>query len=206
MKSVLYSGAVISEPHLIRLLRPAAAPILEADATAITQLNQRKSVFSALDKQPAAAAMAGERRAMVATTMRKTIAPELNWELIEDNLQCGAYEWLVDGVTVRLSKTTRASRQEAAKVLLGIQGELFSTVAHPGGPRDEVLIRLMGNVLVGASVDAVAVGANGDTSGAVIPLQAIAVAETVPIEGTREPATPKVTLPGVDLPAESRSS
>jgi hypothetical protein len=186
---------MISSPRLIELLQPAATSILSADATAIARLAERRSAFAGLDHQPVAAAMAGERRAIVATEMRTVIAPSLGWTLVEDNLACGAYEWLVSDVAVRLSKTTRASRLEAAKALLGIQDTLFETTADPAGPRDEVLIRLMGNALKEASVDVIPVGHDGSLSTA-IPLKAIATVQVERIPSTDAPAKTSVTLPG----------
>ena len=186
---------MISNERLIELLQPAASAILSADAAAIARLAERKSALAGLDHQPAAAAMASERRAIVATEMRATIAPALGWTLVEDNLSCGAYEWLIDDVTIRLSKTTRASRLEAAKALLGIQGTLFKTTADPAGPGDEALIRLMGNALTEASVDVVAVGQDGSLSTA-ISLKAIATVQVERIPSTGAPAKTSVTLPG----------
>ena len=193
---------MVASEHLIELLQPAAAAILDADAAAVEQVAARRSTFAGLDHQPAAAAMAGERRAIVATKMRTDIAPGLGWELIEDNLICGAYEWLVGGVTVRLSKTTRALRQEAAKALLGIQGVLFKTTADPAAPRDEVLIRLMGSALTDASVDVVPVKQDGSLSTA-LPLKAIAAVQIARIPNTGAPAKTTVTLPETDRSIKS---
>jgi hypothetical protein len=187
---------MLSDVALIELFRPAAAKILGVDATAIAQVAERKDSFAGLDHQPAATAMANERRAIVATEMRTTIAPELGWTLVEDNLQCGAYEWLAGDVAVRLSKTTRASRMEDAKAQLGIQGSLFETTAAPTGPRDEVLIRLKGNVLKGTKVDVVSVDRHGKLSTS-FSLTTIAALETVRIRTVdTPPAKTSVTLPG----------
>lgn len=194
---------MISDEQVIQVVKPAASAILGVDVAAVARLAERKSAFAALDPQPAAMAMAGERRAMVATKLRANIAPELGWTLIEDNLACGAYEWLAGEVIVRLSKTTRASRFDAFKVCYGVQGSLFETTAHPNSPRDEVLIRLMGSVLTETSVDAAAVRPDGRPSTA-IPLKAIAEAqvERMPATGT-PPGKTTVRLPGQQRSAES---
>jgi hypothetical protein len=189
---------MLSEPQTIRLFAPAAAAILETDAKAIARLLERKTAFAGLDNQPAASAMAFERRAIVATEMRGVIAPELGWTLIEDNLACGAYEWLVGDVLVRLSKTTRESRLEAVLSGLehtGVPTPLFETVASPSGPRDEVLVRLMGNALKGATVDVVSISRNGERAFA-IPLSDIAATQTKRMPDTGEQEKTSVTLPG----------
>ena len=149
-----------------------------------------------MDSQPAATAMALERRAFVATEMRKTIAPSCGWELIEEHLESGAYEWVAGGTLVRLSKTNRDSRLEDVKTSLrlqGVQASLFKTSAHPGGPRDEVLLRLMGNALHGASVDAVALGPHGKL-GQPIPLRLIAEMQVERVQPTSA-RKPNIKLP-----------
>lgn len=146
--------------------------------------------------------MASERRAIVATEMRKTIAPELGWRLIEDNLPCGAYEWLVGSVMIRLSKTNRESRLEAVAALLGIQAPLFEMAAHPSAPRDEVLIRLMGSAIDGANVDVVPMTQDGSIS-TPLPLKAIAATQTGQIPNTGVPEKTSVTLPGRRRSAET---
>ena len=157
-------------------------------------------MFAALDKQPAAAAMANERRAIVATAMRTTIAPAAGWTLIEDNFMSGAYEWLVGDVVLRLSKTNRESRLAAA--LQGVQVPLFESSAAPSAPRDEAMIRLMGSPINGASVDVVAIGMSGAVS-TPLPLRAIAAMQTAKIPNTGAPAAPRVTLPRTRRSAES---
>jgi hypothetical protein len=193
---------MVSDLRVIELLQPAVSEILSADAKAIAVLAQRKSDFAGLDSQPASTTMALERRARVATEMRTTIAPKLGWTLIEDNLPCGAYEWLAEDVVIRLSKTTRASRIEAFKACFGIQDTLFVTTASPAGPRDEVLIRLQGNALKGASIDAAAVRSDGHLS-TTIPLKVIAAIQTSRITTVGEPEKTTVTLPGVRRSADS---
>lgn len=181
-----------------------AAAILAEDVRASTQVAERKSVYASLDPQPAAVAMANERRAIVATAMRKEIAPAAGWTLIEDNLRSGAYEWIAaDGVAVRLSKTTPESRlQEAAKALQGIQSELIEFAPPPEGQRETVLIRLMGNPLSEASVDVIPVSRKGVRASA-IPLKAIATMKTERFPDTSTPKKTSVTLPGVRHAAES---
>jgi hypothetical protein len=187
---------------MIELLQPAASSILDVDARAVADLAARKGMFSGLDHQPAASAMAGERRAKVATEMRAKIAPGLGWVIIEDNLECGAYEWLADDVVIRLSKTNRVSRLVSVAALLGVQAPLFPTVAEAAGPRDEVLIRLMGDPLTGASVDVASVRHDGGLSTA-IPLKAIAAAQIDQVPNTGVPAKTTVALPGTRRPAET---
>lgn len=184
---------MVSNARLIEVVKPVASAILDADAAAIRQIAARKRELAELDRQPAAAAMALERRAMVGTAMRTDIAPTAGWEPIEDNLSAGAYEWRSGDVIVRLSKTTRASRIEEAKALLGVM-ELFETVADPAGPSDVVLIRLNGSIFGKTTVDVVAVGANGTTKGA-IPLKSIAAVELTKLTNAREPEKTKVELP-----------
>lgn len=181
-----------------------AAAILAADARATAQVAERKSIYASLDHQPAAAAMANERRAMVATEMRKEIAPGAGWTLVEDNLASGAYEWIADeGVAVRLSKTTPESRlKEAAKALQGVQSELIELPPPPEGPSETVLIRLMGNPLSEVSVDVVPVRRKGVRASA-IPLKAIATIKTERFRNGSTPTKPVVKLPGVRRAAES---
>jgi hypothetical protein len=190
---------MISEPQVIDLLGPAAASILSADATAISRLLERKSAFADLDHQPAMTAMANERRAIVATDMRKLIAPEHRWELIDDHLLSGAYEWRVKDVVVRLSKTTETSRQRAS-AWRGPQAVLFETKAERG--RDIVLIRLMGNVFTGATIDVARLEQDGSIATA-IPLTSIAATQTVALPATPEPARTTVRLPGAGDIVES---
>ncbi len=189
---------MISDPKLIEVVQPAVAALLDSDARAIAQVAARREVYTSMDPQPAATAMALERRALVATEMRKDIAPSCDWQLIEEHLESGAYEWLAGDTLVRLSKTNRESRLEDVKAALGlqgVQGTLFNTSAHAAGPRDEILIRLMGNALRGASINAVALGAQGEL-GSPIPLQRIAemqVERVVPVSTPK----PRITVPGV---------
>ena len=193
---------VVSE-RVIELFQPAAAGILEADSRAVAHVAERKSAFAAWDKQPAAAAMASERRAIVATELRTTVAPSLGWMLVEDHLKCGAYEWIVDDdILVRLSKTTPDSRLEATAALLGLQYPLFETAPHPTAPRDEILIRLNGNPLVGTSVDVLPVTRDGRAATA-LPLAAIAATRTVKLPNAGKPPTPTVRLPGSRRSRES---
>jgi hypothetical protein len=181
---------------LVERLKPIAPEILSEDAKAVARVAERKGFYAGLDKHPAAMAMAGDRRAVVATAMRATIAPRHGWVLIEDHFHSGAYEWIVGDLIVRLSKTTPESREENAKALLGIQDPLFKTAPHPKAPREEVLIRLNVNPLAGpTTVDVVPVGPRGET-GTAIPLKAIAAASTERIP-TKTPAKPGVTLSGV---------
>jgi hypothetical protein len=146
---------------------------------------------------------------LVATAMRAEIAPALGWELIEEYLDCGAYEWLVErSVTVRLSKTTPESRREAAtKQILGVQAELENFILPPparSSSSDEAfLIRLNGDPLGQASVDVIAAGPKGPV-GAAVSLRAIAEMQTEEIRpAAATPSKPKVSLPGA-LPARER--
>ena len=191
-----------SEPQLIELIQPAVSAILDVDARALAHVAARREVYSNLDPQPAATAMALERRAIVATEMRKEIAPGCGWVLIEEHLESGAYEWIVGHTIVRLSKTNRESRLEDAKAALrlqGVQETLFDTVAHPAGPRDEILVRLLGNALRGASVDAVALKSRGEL-GTPISLRTIAEMQ---VEHVVPASTPK---PRITVSATRRTS
>jgi hypothetical protein len=134
--------------------------------------------------------------------MRAQIAPALGWELIEDHLASGGYEWLVDGsVTVRLSKTTPESRREAARQqLLGVQPELEHFLLPPPPRRssvgEAVLIRLNGDPLGQAGVDVIAAGPKGPL-GAAVSLRAIAEMQVEEIRpAAAKPAKTKVSLPG----------
>lgn len=188
---------MVIERKLVECLEPIAAEILSEDAKAVAQVAERKGFYAGLDKHPAAMAMAGDRRAVVATAMRATIAPRHGWVLIEDHFHCGAYEWMVGDLIVRLSKTTPEAREEQAKALLGISEPLFEAPPHPKAPRDVVLIRLNGNPLAGpTTVDVMPVGPRGET-GSAVPLRALAAATTEHIPNTKTPAKPSVTLPGV---------
>lgn len=193
---------VMNERH-IAVFVPVAAGIVASDARAVKTVEERKSVYAALDPQPAAVAMASERRALVATDMRREIAPEAGWTLIEDNLAYGAYEWHgPQGEFIRLSKTTPESRKfEAAKAFQGIQEELVVPPPPPDGPREEILIRLMGDPLSDPCVDIVCVGRKGVRSSAV-PLAPLATMQTERFP-TGMPAKTSVTLPGVRRIAES---
>jgi hypothetical protein len=193
-----------SDPQLIELFLPAASAILDVDARAVAQVAARREVYSNLDAQPGATAMALERRAIVATEMRKVIAPDLGWVLVEEHLESGAYEWIVGRTIVRLSKTNRDSRLEDAKAALrrqGVQGTLFNAVAHPAGPRDEVMIRLLGNALRGASVDVVALKPPSEL-GTPILLRTIAEMQTERIVPASAPK-PRITVPGTRRTSES---
>jgi hypothetical protein len=196
---------MISEPQLIELLQPAVSAILEVDAKAVTQVANRREVYSNLDPQPAATAMALERRAIVATEMRRQIAPEFGWILIEENLESGAYEWLVGNTVVRLSKTNRESRLEDAKAALrrqGVQGTLFDATTHPAGPRDEVMIRLLGNALRSTTVDAVALKSRGEL-GTPILLRTIAEMNVEHVVPASAPRKVRITVPGTRRTSES---
>jgi hypothetical protein len=200
---------MIATEKMIDILRPAAPRILAIDEDAIAGLAQRRKFFAGLDQQPAAVALAAERRMLVATAMRAEIAPALGWELIEEYLDCGAYEWLVESsVTVRLSKTTPESRREAVtKQILGVQAELENFILPPparSSSSDEAfLIRLNGDPLGQAGVDVIAAGPKGPV-GAAVSLRAIAEMQTEELRpAAATPSKPKVSLPGA-LPARER--
>ena len=193
---------VITKRHIDAFV-PVAAGIVASDAKAIERVEERKGIYAGLDPQPAAVARASERRALVATDMRRDIAPEAGWTLIEDNLANGAYEWQGPrGEFIRLSKTTPESRKlEAAKSFQGIQEELIVPPPPPAGPREEILIRLMGDPLKDPTVDIVCVGRKGVRSAAV-SLAAIAKAQTERFPG-KAPVKTSVTLPGTRRAAET---
>jgi hypothetical protein len=189
---------MISDPQLINVVQPVVAALLDSDARALAQVSARREVYASMDSQPAATAMALERRALVATELRRDIAPGCGWELVTEHLESGAYEWLAGKTLVRLSKTNRESRLEDVRASLGLQGlqdTLFETTAHAGGPRDEILLRLMGNALQGASVDAVALGARGQL-GTPIPLRTIAKMQVERVAPASAPKA-RISLPGV---------
>src|SRR5262245_31082365 len=121
---------VISK-RLIQQLQPVAADILGFDAAAIAHVKQRQGDYAGYDHQPGAAALAMERRAYVATETRKMIEAKLGWPLNEKSLPCGGYEWLPDGWSIRLSKTTPESRRDDALALLGVQEELLPPTDPP---------------------------------------------------------------------------
>ncbi len=187
----------------IEVFIPVAAGITASDARAIERVKERKGLYAGLDPQPAAVAMASERRALVATDMRRDIAPEAGWTLIDDNLPNGAYEWQGPrGEFIRLSKTTPESRKlEAAKSFQGIQEELIVPPPPPAGLREEILIRLMGDPLKDPTVDIVCVGRKGVRSSAV-SVAAIAKMQTERFPG-KAPAKTTVTLPGTRRIAET---
>lgn len=195
---------MISYGGLIELIRPGATDILGIDAQAVQQTGGRKEAFAGLDRQPAATAMAAERRAIVATELRSVIAPKLGWTLIEDYVKCGAYEWIAGSVTIRLSKTTRAMRLEELGHTMppNIQGTLFKMAAHQAGPRDEVLIRLMGGVFTTPYVDVVSRQPNGEL-GHPISLKYIAESQTTPLPSSGSPLKARLSIPGVQRPAET---
>jgi hypothetical protein len=200
---------MVATEKMIDIVRPAAPRILAIDGDAIAGLSRRRKLFAGVDQQPAAVALAAERRMLVATAMRAEIAPALGWELIEEHLDCGAYEWLVDGsVTVRLSKTTPESRRAtAAKQILGVQPELEHFILPPPARsslgEEAFLIRLNGDPLGQASVDVIAAGPKGPV-GAAVSLRAIAEMEAEEIRpAASAPSKPKVSLPGA-LPARER--
>jgi hypothetical protein len=193
---------VITKRH-IELFAPVAAGIVASDARAIERVEERKGLYAGLDPQPAAVARASERRALVATDMRRDIAPEASWTLVEDHLRNGAYEWHGPrGELIRLAKTTPESRKlEAAKSFQGIQEELVVPQPPPTGPREEILIRLMGDPLGDPSVDIVCVGRKGVRSSAV-SLAAMAKAQTDQFPA-KTPEKASVTLPGTRRDAET---
>ncbi len=189
-----------SPDQVITLLAPAADAILAIDADAIQRIKSRRDELVLLDSQPAAAAMANERRAIVATRMRTDIAPRHGWTLRPEHYACGAYEWeLGDGVVLRLSKTTPASRQEAALSSMGVdvQSTLFPLPRASDDMDDVILLRLNGNVLYSPTVDA----ANVDSRGEVefrIPMPTIASTVVSQLPATAKPQTT------VELPADKQ--
>jgi hypothetical protein len=196
---------MVTDERIIALFKPVAAEILAADADAVAQLSKSRELFSGLDAQPAAVAMASQRRALVATRMHRLVAPAAGWKQVDDNFSCGAYEWIgPEGEFIRLSKTTPETRKlEAAKALQGVQVQLIESPPSPSSDsRETILIRLMGNPLTDASVDVVCVGRKGVRTSA-IPLAAIAAFSTQAFPGAAQPAKAKVTLPGGRQHAES---
>lgn len=153
-----------SQEQVIRLLAPAADAILAADADAIARIQARSDDLVILDAQPIAAAMANERRAVVATRMRTEIGPRHGWRLRDEHLTCGAYEWeLEHGVVLRLSKTTPVSRSEAMLLSLGyeVQASLFELPRVTLGTDDVVLVRLNGGALSDPTIDVASLTSHG---------------------------------------------
>lgn len=184
-----------SPDQTIRLFAPAAAALLEADADAIRCVTDRRDEFVLLDPQPAATAMAARRRAEVATKLRTQIAPRQGWSLRSEHLAAGAYEWETeDGVLVRLSKTTRESRQEAALASLSVQASLFELPRVASDAEDILLMRLNGNPLMTPSMDVAQVTPSGEVVYR-IAVATIARSTTEPVAGTNVPST-QVRLPG----------
>jgi hypothetical protein len=195
---------MVATDRLIRLVQPFAADFLAIDANAIAWVRTNQSAYAGQDHQPAATAAAMQRRSFVATEVRKLIDTKMGWPLNEETLPCGGYEWLPDGVSVRLSKTTPESRLEETKALLGVQSELLSPDEAPlrDDQREIVLIRLMGNPLEKATVDVVSLADNG-RHGVAVPMSAIAAANLDRLPSTGTPAKTSVTLPGERRIAES---
>jgi len=187
---------VISK-RLINQLHPLAADTLGFDAAAIEHVKARQGDYARYDHQPGAAALAMERRAYVATELRKLIETKLGWPLNEKTLPCGGYEWLPDGWSIRLSKTTPESRREDTLALLGIQEELLPPAQTPASDeeREVVLIRLKGNPLIRPSIDVLSLSSDG-AHGTAVPLSAIAAANIDRLPITGKPAKATVTLPG----------
>lgn len=188
---------MVATERLIRLVHPFAADFLGIDADAVKWVKENQRVYAGFDRQPVAAAAAMQRRAFVATEVRKLIETKMGWPLNEDKLPCGGYEWLPDGLSVRLSKTTPESRLEETKALLGVQGELLGPSEAPiaDDQREIVLIRLMGNPLEKPTVDVVSLADSG-RHGVAVPMSAIAAAAMDRLPSTGRPAKTSVTLPG----------
>lgn len=187
---------MILPERVIHLFQPIAPGLLEIDTAAVARVKSRRGDFAEYDRQPSEVALAMERRAYVVTEARKLIATEVGWPLNEDKLPCGGYEWLPDGMSVRLAKTTPESRLEDAKVLLGIQGEFDLGLPKPAPEdrRETILIRLMGT-LDRPKVDVLLLGDDG-VHGISVPLSAIAKANTERLPNTAKPKKANVTLPG----------
>lgn len=187
---------MVATERVIHLIQPIATGLLDIDAAGIARVKARRSDFAEYDRQPGEAALAMERRAYVVTEARKLIAAEVGWPLNEKKLPCGGCEWLPDGVSVRLAKTTPESRREEAKALLGIQGELDLGIPAPApdDQRETILIRLMGN-LDRPRIDVLSLADDG-LHGTAIPLSAIASANIERLPSTGAPTKPSVTLPG----------
>jgi hypothetical protein len=200
---VIFRGYIFTMPspeQIIELLAPAAAAILAADADAVAAIKSRKDELIILDSQPAAAAMANERRARVATRMRTEIAPRHDWTLRDEHLSYGAYEWeLPHGVVLRLSKTTPASRQEAALSSMGIdvQASLFPLPRTVDDADDVILLRLNGNALYSTTVDVANVDARGEVEFRLL-LKTIAKSAAAQMPAPAKPQTK------VELPADQR--
>lgn len=194
---------MVAAKRVIHLIQPIAAGILDIDAAAIARVKARRGDFAGYDRQPGEAALAMERRAYVVTEARKLIEAEVGWPLNDKKLPCGGYEWLPDGISVRLAKTTPESRREEAKALLGIQGEFDLGLPEPTpeDPRETILIRLMGS-LDRPKVDVLSLADDG-LHGTAIPLNAIATANLERLPSTGTPTKPSVTLPGERRIAES---
>jgi hypothetical protein len=185
---------MISPALALQLLAPAASAILEADANALSAIKARSDEFVLWDPQPASVVMANQRRAAVATAMRTTIAPRHGWELRTEHLESGAYEWeLEPGVVLKLSKTTRESRQEAALAAAGVQ-TLFDLPRSANASDEVLLVRLEGNAMRLPVIDL----AHIDSRGRVryyIPMQTIAASAVEQITPLAAPRA-KVELSG----------
>jgi hypothetical protein len=152
-----------SPERMLTVLSPAAADILAVDADAIRRLSPQQDEFALCDHQPTAAAVANFRRAIVATAMRTKIAPRLGWTFRDQHFESGQYEWEVGGgVVVRLSKTTKETRQTAVLAAMGVQTSMFPLPEPPTDTDDVILVRLNGSVFANPTIDAASLNAAGN--------------------------------------------
>lgn len=188
---------MLSQSRLSGMFAPMADRLLAIDASAVTEVLERRPYFAAMDAQPGAAAMAMVRRGSVATAMRPLCAEQPDWKLRKDHLASGAYEWEVgDDVLVRLSKTTKETRRDREQVLAApvADSTLFGEREVARESRDVVLIRLDGNPLHRVSVSVALLKPSGKVAFAV-SLQAIAKVNAERLVGEQVAPKTDIRLP-----------
>ncbi|MFA4927651.1 MAG: hypothetical protein WC558_03990 [Patulibacter sp.] len=189
---------MLSQTRFTGILAPVADAILAADAVAVAEVLRRREYFAAMDRQPGSAAMAMERRGSVVTAVRGLCAGQSDWKLRRTHLSSGAYEWEVgDDGLVRLSKTTKESRQEQVLSQPVADTTLFGEDEVVREDRDVILIRLDGNPLSGVSVSAALLKPSGKVHFSV-PLQAIAKSTADDLVQDRTAPKTDIRLPQVE--------
>lgn len=203
----------ISQDRALQALRAHAPDFLALDAEICDLIRSRRSEYTSLDPHQRKTRLAAERRAHIASGMRRTLDVVPNWVINRAYLDAGRYEWDVDrDLSVRIAK--RLPKDHQGPALQSVSVSLFEEAGVPRAKRDRLLVRLSGDPLLDTAGMDVACLTPGRRQDWRMGMVHIAVAGATPVRRvapnpveapTKRQAKPKstITLPG-GIPARRR--
>lgn len=177
----------VSQDRALKAFRGHAPDFLALDAEIGDLIRSRRSEYTLLDPHQRKTRLAAERRAHIASGMRRKFDSVPNWIINRDYLDAGRYEWDVDrDLAVRFAK--RLPKEHQAPALDSVSMALFADDVVERAKRDRLLVRLHGDPLLNtASMDVACLSPGGRQEWR-MDMTVIAAAGTIPVR--RDAPTP----------------